>query len=164
MADDPPPALVARLDHAYRDSDGDLAVMADALVRAPESWAPDAAKLKTPYEFLVSAYRAVGFVPADARREVFAPLGGLGQRPFFAPQPNGWSDAAADWGAPDAVVRRIGWALGFAGGQASVDPARVAEAALGARLSPNTAAAVRRAESRPEALTLLLMSPEFQRR
>ncbi len=164
VADDPPPALVAKLDRAYRKSDGDLAAVAEALVSAPESWTPDAAKLKTPYEFLISAYRAVGFVPTDARKEVFAPLGGLGQRPFFAPQPNGWSDAAADWGAPDAVVRRIGWARSFAGGRASVDPSQVAEAALGARLSPDTAAAVRRAETRPEALTLLLMSPEFQRR
>ena len=164
VSDDPPPALVARLDRAYRDSDGDLAVVADTLVRAPESWSPGASKLKTPYEFLISSYRAVGFVPADARKEVFGPLGGLGQRPFFAPQPNGWSDAAADWAAPDAVVRRIGWARGFAGGHAPADPSQVAEAALGARLSADTALAIRRAESRPEALTLLLMSPEFQRR
>ncbi len=164
VADDPPPALVARLDRAYRRSDGDLAVVADTLVRAPESWAADAAKLKTPYEFLISSCRAVGFTPTDARRDVFGPLGGLGQRPFFAPQPNGWSDAAADWGAPDAVVRRIGWARSFAGIRAPGDPVQVAEAALGARLSADTAAAVRRAESRPEALTVLLMSPEFQRR
>ena len=164
VADDPPPALVARLDRAYRSSGGDLALVADTLVGAPESWTPDAAKLKTPYEFLISSHRAVGFVPVDARRDVFGPLGGLGQRPFFAPQPNGWSDAAADWGAPDAVVRRIGWARAFAGGHAPADPSQVADAALGARLSADTAMAVKRAESRPEALTLLLMSPEFQRR
>ena len=164
VADDPPPALVARLDRAYRGSDGDLAVVADALVRAPESWSPEIAKLKTPYEFLISSYRAVGFVPSDARKEVFGPLGALGQRPFFAPQPNGWSDAAADWGAPDAVIKRIGWARSFAGGHAPGDPVQVADAALGARLSGPTALALRRAESRPEALTLLLMSPEFQRR
>ena len=164
VADDPPPALVARLDRAYRDSDGDLGVVAGALIQAPESWAPDAIKLKTPYEFLISSYRAVGFVPVDARKDVFNPLGGLGQRPFFAPQPNGWSDAAADWGAPDALVKRIGWARGFAGGHAPDDPLEVADAALGARLSEPTALAIRRAESRPEAVTLLLMSPEFQRR
>ncbi len=164
VADEPPPSLVARLDRAYRNSNGDLAAVAQALVGAPESWAPDAVKLKTPYEFLISSYRAVGFVPTDARKEVFGPLGSLGQRPFFAPQPNGWSDLAADWAAPDAVVRRIGWARGFAGGRAAVDPSQVAEAALGARLSSDTAATIRRAESRAEALTLLLMSPEFQRR
>ncbi|WP_174301959.1 DUF1800 family protein [Caulobacter sp. S45] len=164
VADDPPTGLVARLDRAYRSSNGDLAVLAEALVAAPESWTPDALKLKTPYELLISSYRAVGFVPADARKEVFGPLGSLGQRPFFAPQPNGWPDVAADWAAPDAVVRRIGWARSFAGGHAPADPVQVAEAALGVRLSADTAAAIRRAESRPEALTLLLMSPEFQRR
>jgi uncharacterized protein (DUF1800 family) len=35
---------------------------------------------------------------------------------------------------------------------------------LGARLTERTETAVRRAESRQEALALLLMSPEFQRR
>ena len=94
---------------------------------------------------------------------MFGPLGGLGQRPFLAAQPNGWSDAAADWAAPDAVVRRIGWARSFAGGHAPGDPVQVAASALGARLSAETTAAIRRAESRPEALTQLLMSPEFQR-
>ncbi len=164
VADDPPPALVARLDRAYRDHDGDLAAVAQALVAAPEAWSPDAAKLKTPYELLISAYRAMGSVPLDARKELFGPLGGLGQRPFFAPQPNGWSDASADWAAPDAVVRRIGWARSFAGAHAAGDPMQVAQAALGARLCADTTAAIGRGESRPEALTLLLMSPEFQRR
>ena len=164
VADDPPPALVARLDRTYRDSRGDLAAVARALVTAPQAWAPTAAKLKTPYELLISSYRAVGVTPVDARRDVFNPLGGLGQRPFFAAQPNGWSDVAADWGAPDAIVKRLAWAHGFAAGHAPPDPLQTADAALGARLSPDTRTAIGRAETRPEALTLLLMSPEFQRR
>jgi uncharacterized protein (DUF1800 family) len=44
------------------------------------------------------------------------------------------------------------------------DPKTLAAEALGARLSPETATAVARAESRPEGFALLLMSPEFQRR
>ena len=139
--------------------------MAEALITAPEAWAPQAAKLKTPYEFLVSGYRAADVSPRDPNREVVNPLTVLGQRPYSAPQPNGWSDQAVDWAAPDAIVKRLTWAQGFARAYAPMDmPADAAEAALGARLTSNTRQAVTRAESRPEAFAILLMSPEFQRR
>ena len=164
VADQPPASLVRRLDHAYRSSDGDLSVVAQALVAAKEAWTPEPDKLKTPYEMLVSAYRSVAFIPTDPRRDAFNPLGALGQRPLAAPQPNGWSDAADDWAAPDAILHRVEWARNFAGGHAPADPVQVAGTALGARLSSETRMAVSRAETRPQALTLLLMSPDFQRR
>ena len=93
------------------------------------------------------------------------PLGGLGQRPFYASQPNGWADAAYAWAAPDAVLKRLYWAQGFAGAHAAaLDPLAVGREALGDRLSPAAAEAIGRAASRPEAFALLLMTPEFQRR
>lgn len=165
VADEPPPALVARLETAWTKSGGDLAAVANALISAPEAWTPAPTKLKTPYEFLISAYRVVGAEPLDAGRDVANPLTTLGQRPFSAPQPNGWSDVASDWAAPDALVKRLAWSRGFAQRLAPQGaPVEVANAALGARLSPKTEQAVARAESRPEAFALLLMSPEFQRR
>jgi uncharacterized protein (DUF1800 family) len=86
-------------------------------------------------------------------------------RPFGAPQPNGWSEMAADWAAPDAVVKRLTWAQGFASVYApQTPPPDEAKAVLGARLTDKTLTAVSRAESRPEAFAILLMSPEFQRR
>ena len=165
VADTPPPMLTARLDAAYRESDGDLSHVAKALIGAPEAWSPQATKLKTPYEFVVSSYRAAGYGPVDPRKDVLGPLGAMGHRPLAAPQPNGWSDAAADWAAPDSIVKRISFAQGFANAHAPrAEPLQLADATLGARLSPDTAAAIRRAESRPEAFAILLMSPEFQRR
>ena len=164
VADDPPPALVRRLDRAYRDGGGDLSAVAVALIEAPEAWTAAPAKLKTPYEFVLSSYRAAGYVPSAPGRDVLGPLGGLGQRPLAARQPNGWSDAAADWAAPDAVIKRMTWARNFAGAHTPADPVQVADAALGARLSAETRTAIARAETRPQAMTLLLMSPEFQRR
>jgi uncharacterized protein (DUF1800 family) len=168
VSDDPPPALVSRLEASFRRSDGDLAQVARTLVTAPEAYAPAQKKLKTPYEFLVSAHRAAGTGPQDGRRDVMSPLGGFGHRPFAAPQPNGWSDAAADWAAPDAIVKRVSFAQGFAGRYApkagGPEPVQLADAALGARLTPAVRTAVQRAESRPEAFAILLMSPEFQRR
>jgi uncharacterized protein (DUF1800 family) len=165
VADDPPPALVGRLEKAFGRSGGDLAAVAEALIEAPEAWTPEAAKLKTPYEFLVSAYRAADASPAIGPKEVAQPLTLLGQRPWGAPQPNGWSDMAADWAAPDALVKRLAWARAFATRYAPTgDPAEVADQALGARLTPAARTAISRAESRSEAFALLLMSPEFQRR
>lgn len=165
VSDDPPPALVARLESAWKRTDGDLAAVAVALIEAPDAWSGAPAKLKTPYEFLVSGYRAAGALPTDAAREVANPLGALGQRPLSAPQPDGWSDLASDWAAPDALVKRLQWSRSFASRFTPEGaPVEVARATLGPRLSQRTATAVGRAESRQEAFALLLMSPEFQRR
>jgi uncharacterized protein (DUF1800 family) len=165
VADDPPPALVARLERAYLQSDGRLDQVADALIDAPEAWSPQQAKFKTPYEFLVSSYRAVGAAPEDFTK--FGPvLTGLGQQPFNAPSPKGWAEEAEAWAAPDAIVRRMSWSEAFAQAAAPVNlqPTTIADASLGARLTPPVAQAVAHAESRPEGLAILLMSPEFQRR
>jgi uncharacterized protein (DUF1800 family) len=166
VADQPPEPLIGRLEAAWTASGGDLAVVARALVEAPEAWAPGAAKIKTPYEFVASTHRAFGTRPTDmvSLQQV---LTGLGQPAWAPPSPEGWPDTAADWSGPDALVKRLDWAR-TAGEVLAADPGRqpvvVADGALGARLGAATRQAVARAESRPEALTLLLMSPEFQRR
>jgi uncharacterized protein (DUF1800 family) len=165
VADDPPPALVARLERAYLQSDGRLDVVADALIDAPEAWAPQEAKFKTPYEFLISSYRAVGASPDDFTK--FGPvLTSLGQQPFNAASPKGWAEEAEAWAAPDAIVKRMGWSEAFAQATSpfNLQPTTVADASLGARLTPPVAQAIAHAESRPEGLAILLMSPEFQRR
>ena len=166
VADDPPPQLVARLRKSWIDSRGDLSTVATALVEASEAWTLQPNKFKRPYELLVSSYRAVGAVPVDGDREVIEPLTQMGERPFSAPQPNGWSEQVSDWAAPDAVVKRLDWASQLSAAQAAgaASPANVADAALGDRLTPPVRTAIARAETRPEALTLLFMSPEFQRR
>ena len=166
VSDDPPPTLVARLSEAYLGSRGDLAHVAETLIDAREAWSADAKKFKTPYEFVVSGYRAADASPSDATKEVVQPLTFLGQRPFAAAQPNGWSDLAADWAAPDALVKRLTWATRFSAAYAPKDgaPLDAAMASLGERLTAGARTAIQRAESRFEAFSILLMSPEFQRR
>jgi uncharacterized protein (DUF1800 family) len=164
VSDTPPPALVTRLQKTYLDSGGRLDEMARALVAAPEAWEPAAAKFKTPYEFAISTWRAVDAQPSGI--DTLAPvLTGLGQKPFSAPSPKGWADEAQVWCAPDALIKRLRFSEGFAAVVADrLDPNLLAQTALGARLSPPVAKAVARAETRREAMALLLMSPEFQRR
>jgi uncharacterized protein (DUF1800 family) len=166
VADEPPPALVGRLREAYLASNGDLGHVATTLVDAPECWSPEARKFKTPNEFVVSGYRAAGASPSDPAKEIVQPLTFLGQRPFSAPQPNGWSDLAADWAAPDALIKRLTWASKFSAYYAPKTgaPVDVAAAILGDRLTVAAKTAIARAETRFEAFSILLMSPEFQRR
>jgi len=165
VADAPPPELVATLKQSFLETDGSLDHLARALITSPAAWTPGAAKLKTPYEFLISSHRAAGTTPVDLRKDLYGPLTALGQRPYSAPQPNGWSDQASDWASPDAIVKRLSFAQGFASAHAPLgDPIQVAKASLGARLSPAALTAISRAESREDAFAILLMSPEFQRR
>jgi len=163
VSDTPPERLVARLEAAWTESDGDLTQVARALVEAPETWTPQLAKIKTPYEFIVSTHRAL-----NSRPERILPLRQalvtMGQPPFAAPSPEGWPDTAAYCAGPDALVKRLNWARSAAAVARLSDVDAAAADALGDRLSERTRLAVARAESRTEALTLLLMSPEFQRR
>jgi uncharacterized protein (DUF1800 family) len=62
------------------------------------------------------------------------------------------------------MMRRIDWANDFAGRIGSRDAIELAQTNLGPLLRPATLAAMQHAGSRRDALTLLLTSPEFQRR
>ena len=163
VADEPPPALVQKLEAAWTSSRGDLAQVARALIEAPEAWEPQGSKIKTPYEFIVSTHRALGTRP-QRPQPLQQALIQMGQPAFSAPSPEGWPDTAADWAGPDALVKRLNWAKTVGDRAAETDADAVAAAALGPRLGERSRLAIARAESRAEALTLFLMSPEFQRR
>jgi uncharacterized protein (DUF1800 family) len=163
VADEPAPALVDALERAWTGSGGDLAVVAKALIAAPESWAPEARKVKTPYEFVISAHRAMGTRPQRIPQLQQA-LTAMGQPAWAAPSPEGWPDTAADWAGPDALVKRLNWAKAVGDLAPAADAVAMAEGALGERLSDRSRQFVARAENRAEAVTLFLMSPEFQRR
>ncbi|WP_310210541.1 DUF1800 family protein [Caulobacter sp. BE264] len=164
VADAPPTALVQRLERRWMETGGDLAAVAKSLIESPEAWDPTPVKFKTPYEFTVSTWRLIGAEPSAFER--IAPiLTSLGQKPFAPPSPKGWPEDAQTWAAPDALIKRMQWAQGFAAAVADrTDPNALAASALGARLTPPVAKAVARAETRREAFALLIMSPEFQRR
>jgi uncharacterized protein (DUF1800 family) len=165
VADDPPAALVDRLARRFDASGGRLDQLAAALIDSPEAWAPDQRKFKTPYEFLISSYRAANLAP-DALPQIAPVLNAMGQKPFSPPSPKGWAEEAADWASPDGIVKRMAWSEAFAAQATPVtgQPITLAENGLGARLALNTRTAIERAETRPEAVAILLMSPEFQRR
>src|SRR6185437_4437250 len=124
--------------------------------------------------FVVSTARVLQigerlFAAADSRPRAGNPAGaaivGLGQRLQAAPSPAGWSDLADDWLGPDAVWKRIEWATRIADRSGrSIDARRLASQSLGPRLAPATIQQIDRAADGPQALALLLLAPEFQRR
>jgi uncharacterized protein (DUF1800 family) len=166
VADTPPPALVDRLARTFLRNDTQLAPVYQELVRSPEAWASQAMKLKTPEEFVLSATRVLRFNPRLFERGDNAiGITALGQRIQAAPSPAGWSDRAEDWLGPDAVWKRIEWSTRTANRVgSSVDTRALAAQSLGPLLSPETKTQIERAADGPQALALLLMAPEFQRR
>jgi uncharacterized protein (DUF1800 family) len=162
--DDPPPALVERLSRAYLSSGGDLPTVYRALIESPEPWAPKPLKFKTPWEWSVSALRAVGSSDLEPKMAANV-LRQLGQPTWQPGSPAGWDDIAASWAGPDALVRRVEIAQRIgAKAAATVDARPLAEKLYPGSLSGGTRTAIARAESPGEGLALLLVSPEFVRR
>ncbi len=163
VSDTPPEAAVRRIEAVLASSGGDLKAAALAITRLAEAWAP-LTKLRSPNDYIVAVLRAVD-LPADKRPpDVPGLMAGLGQPLMTAPLPNGWADTAAEWAGSEAMLRRIDWAYGFAGRASAMDPDQIGRLALGPLLSDATLTQMQRAGSRRDAMTLLLASPEFQRR
>ena len=105
-ADNPPPAMVARLEAAYRKSGGDLPTVYRAIVASPEAWNPATPKFRNPWDWTVASLRAMGAerIDGDATANLLNQLG----QPIWKPDsPNGYDDLAAAWAGPDALVRRV---------------------------------------------------------
>ncbi|MBR1152220.1 DUF1800 family protein [Bradyrhizobium sp. JYMT SZCCT0428] len=164
VADDPPPALVARLADVFGKTDGDLKALATALVDSDEAWKAPLTKVRSPYEFLVASGRLLAQIPGDPGRYLNG-LNVLGQ-PLWAPAgPNGFPDSNAAWAAPEGMKLRLDISAQIASRLAdAIDPRDLLELVAADAASTETRRTVERAESRQQALALLLMSPEFQRR
>jgi uncharacterized protein (DUF1800 family) len=164
VADDPPPAAVARIARVFLKSGGDLPQVYRALIESPEAWDADARTFKTPEDFVFSTLRSLNAAPREPE-EVLRSFELLGQRPYTPGSPAGWPDTAKSWDGSDALLHRVLWAGRIAAKyEQGVPPAEVAASCLGQYVRPATLTALNRAASSSQALTLLLMSPEFQRR
>src|SRR5450631_1363939 len=164
VADDPPPALVARLQGVFTKSDGDLKALATTLLDSDEAWQAPLTKLRNPYEFLVATGRLLARIPDDPGNY----LGGLNLlgQPLWSPSgPNGFPDSNAAWAAPEGMKLRLDVSAQLASRVADkIDPRDLLELVAADAASEETRRTIERAESRQQALALLLMSPEFQRR
>jgi uncharacterized protein (DUF1800 family) len=164
VADDPPPMLVARLADVFGKSDGDLRALTMALLDSDEAWRAPLTKVRSPYEFLLASGRLLAQIPGDPSRYLNG-LNVLGQ-PLWSPAgPNGFADTNAVWAAPEGIKLRLDISAQIASRLAdTIDPRDLLELVAADAASPETRRTIALAESRQQALALLLMSPEFQRR
>lgn len=162
--DEPNLADITILETTFLDTEGDLKELAKALINLKTMWRPKLRKFKTPEDLMVSTARAVGMDPRDIENPINT-YKVLGQLPFNAPSPEGWSDNPVDWTGSDMIKKRIEWAYEFAGNISNSNSgAELLENALGHNVSDKTLHSVKRADNEREALALAIMSPEFQRR
>ncbi|PTW59414.1 uncharacterized protein (DUF1800 family) [Breoghania corrubedonensis] len=159
----PDGGLIDRLAATYAGSDGDLGALTRALVAAPEMWEPAHAVFISPFEFLTASTRATGLELNET--EVARVLRIFGQVTWQPPSPAGWPDAPDAWLAPDALMERLDWAQRVAHLVPVPDDVDAFAAdILGAAYDGDTRLAVTRAETRQQALAMLMMSPGMQRR
>ena len=115
VSDTPPERLVERMAKTFRKSNGDLREVMRTMVYSPEFWSRAAyrAKVKTPFELVVSTARALGTDVDDAM-----PLVGwvsrIGQPLYQYLQPTGYSDKAEAWVNTGALLNRLNFAITLA--------------------------------------------------
>jgi uncharacterized protein (DUF1800 family) len=178
LADDPPPALVARMAQTFQQTDGDIAAVLRTLLLAPEFNAALGAKFKDPTRFVVSAVRfAYDGRTISSTRPLLNWLNSLGEPPYGRQTPDGYPLTQASWASSGQMSRRFEIARAIGSGSAGLfDPEdgstatttgfpqlsnRLYFEAVEPFLATGTRDALKRANSPQEWNTFLLSSPDF---
>jgi uncharacterized protein (DUF1800 family) len=116
VSDNPPPALVTRMAETFRKSDGDIRAVLRTMIYSPEFWSRNAyrAKIKTPFEFVVSTVRALG-TDVDTTMPLVQWVGRIGEPLYQCQPPTGYSDKAEAWVNAGALLNRLNFSLALAG-------------------------------------------------
>ena len=181
VTDDPPQALVDRMAQTFTKTDGDLRAVLETLFTSPEFFSEGAwqAKVKSPFEMVVSAVRALGGEAADAFTLV-QKVADLGEPLYNKLEPNGYPNTGDAWLSTVGVMGRMNFSAALASGLVpgvTTDPARlagkdypaIARELLGHDASGQTQAALEKGLEGKEQTPLfiasmVLGSPDFQRR
>jgi uncharacterized protein (DUF1800 family) len=174
VADDPDADLVAHVAQAWQQSGGDLMAVYAALLEHPGAWTPGLGNIKPPVDFMGSACRALAVRPEHLaalkmkhlRQLLVGPLAYMGQ-PLQQPAgPDGWPEEDAAWITPQSLAARLRWAMAAPERLVAAlpEPEGFARAALGSHAGARVQFAARSAETRAEAVGLVLSAPAFHRR
>jgi uncharacterized protein (DUF1800 family) len=118
VSDSPSKALVDHAAQVYLKTDGDIREVLRAIITSPEFFSQQAfrSKVKSPFEVVVSAMRALNAAPDSTPRtaQVIAYLG----QPIFGHQaPNGWPETGESWMNTGAILNRINFGMAAAAGR-----------------------------------------------
>jgi uncharacterized protein (DUF1800 family) len=117
VSDTPPPALVAAAAETFRKTDGDLREVMRTIVTSEAFFSADAwrAKVKSPFEVVVSALRAMD-AGVDTTQRSAAIVARLGQGIYQHQAPNGWPETGEAWINTGAILNRINFGMALASG------------------------------------------------
>ncbi len=182
VSDNPPETLVDKMAQTFLKTDGDLLEVMRTMLNAPEFW--DAAnfrsKIKSPFEMVVSAVRAVNG-DVDYAQSLNGQLNQLGEPLYRKLEPTGYSNTGADWANSASLLARMNFGMALAKGKIAgvkVDPAQFALAVDTSKVERDILGTAASAASRDAIETglaeqpdmgamaagLVLGSPDFQRR
>jgi len=178
VADDPPQKLIDKMAKTFHEKNGDIREVMKTMLTSDEFFSQSAyrAKVKTPFEMIVSAVRATG-AQVDFAFPLANQIAQLGEPLYRKLEPTGYSDANGEWVNSAALLARMNFALSLAqnkvpgskldASQFSGDAGEVARQILFTDAKPETLAAIeKQAQGTANApvVGLMLGSPDFQRR
>ncbi|MBP0596589.1 DUF1800 domain-containing protein [Herbaspirillum sp. LeCh32-8] len=179
VADKPDPALVQKLAQTFLATHGDIRAVLQVLFDSPQFWSRSnyQTQFKTPYQFVVSSLRATA-TPVMNSRPVNGALAQFGMPLYGWLTPEGYKYSEEAWLNPDALLRRINFAGGLAGGKSPIaraegvppagvdarpaDPQQLLST-LGPAITPDAVAKIQASPANFQA-GLILGSPDFVKR
>jgi uncharacterized protein (DUF1800 family) len=182
VSDNPPPALVNRMAETFQSSDGDIKAVLHTMIWSPEFWSRETyhAKIKTPFELVVSAVRALG-TDVDTPMPLVQWVGRIGEPLYQCQPPTGYSDKAETWVNTGALLNRLNYSLALAGNKmrgARTDVAsllgvdsnaepkaaldRAVQIFLGGQAAPTTVETLQKQLDNPQVLQAKLDDPHKQ--
>jgi uncharacterized protein (DUF1800 family) len=115
VSDDPPQSLIDAMSKTFLKTDGDIRAVLETMFRSPEFWAPEAyrARVKTPFEFVVSSLRAMQVEIIDPQ-PLLGTLNKMGMPLYGSQPPTGYSTKADVWVNSAALLDRMNFGLALA--------------------------------------------------
>jgi uncharacterized protein (DUF1800 family) len=182
VSDTPPPALVARMAQTFQSTDGDIRAVLKTMIWSPEFWSRETyrAKIKTPFELVVSTARAMG-TDVDTPMPLVQWVGRIGEPLYQCQPPTGYSDKADAWVNTGALLNRLNYSLALAGNKmrgartdvasllgmdTAADPKaaldRAVQVFLGGQAGPTTVETLEKQLENPQVLQAKLDDPRKQ--
>jgi uncharacterized protein (DUF1800 family) len=179
VSDNPPSALVDRMAQTFLKTGGDIRELLHTMIYSPEFWSKDVyrVKIKTPFELVVSATRAVG-AEVDVPFVLVQWTNRIGQPLYQCEPPTGYSNKADAWVNTGALLNRMNFSLALTanrlrgmqvgietllGDRAVADPHatldRAVQTLLGGQLSQQTRETLETQLSDPQILQASLDDP-----
>jgi uncharacterized protein (DUF1800 family) len=182
VSDTPPPALVARMSQTFLSEDGDIRAVMHTMIYSPEFWSRETyrAKIKTPYELVISAVRTLG-TDVDTPMPLVQWVNRIGEPLYQCQPPTGYSDKAEAWVNTGALLNRLNFSLTLAGNKirgsrsdvtsllgmdAGSEPkialTRAVDVFLGGAAAPNTVDTLEKQLDSPQVIQAKLDDPTKQ--